>query len=92
MSCRIADLRCKEVINICDGRRIGYVCDVEVDVECGKVVAVIVPGPLRFFFFGRGEDYIIPWSAIKRIGEDLILVEYESGPPARRQHDRRGWL
>ncbi len=92
MSCRIADLRCKEVINICDGCRIGFVCDVEIDVACGKVLAIVVPGPCRFFFFGREEDYVIPWDAIRRIGEDLILVDYEVRHPQRRPRERRGWF
>ena len=33
MQCRMVELRCKEVINICDGCRIGYVGDVEVLLE-----------------------------------------------------------
>ena len=32
MQCRIRDLRCKEVINICDGCRLGFVGDVDVKV------------------------------------------------------------
>lgn len=75
--CRIVDLKCKEVINICDGSRLGFVCDCEIDICCGRIVSIIVPGPCWFFgLFGRGEDYIIPWDDIKRIGDDIILVEY----------------
>ena len=49
MQSRIRDLKCKEVINICDGCRLGYVDDVEVRVPEGQIVAVIVYGPCRFF-------------------------------------------
>ncbi|MCR4772289.1 MAG: YlmC/YmxH family sporulation protein [Oscillospiraceae bacterium] len=76
MQCRIEDLRRREVINICDGMRMGYVDDVLIDISCGRVAAVVVPGPCRFFgLFGRGDDFIIPWESIVRIGSDLILVE-----------------
>ena len=73
---RFTLLRRKEVINICDGCRLGYVDDVEVRVPEGQIVAVIVYGPCRFFgLFGRGDEYYIPWECIQRIGDDIILVD-----------------
>ena len=60
--CRITDLRCKEVINLYDGCRMGYVGDVEVDTLCGRVVSIVVPGRCHFFgLLGRDEDYVIAW-------------------------------
>ena len=86
---RIADLRCKEVINLCDGCRMGYVGDVEIDVVCGRVVALVVPGRCRFFgLFGREEDYIIPREEIDKLGEDIILVRYDRPIPRR---ERKKW-
>lgn len=77
MCCRIAELRCKEVISICDGNRIGYVSDVQIDTCTGRLFALVVPGRARFFgLFGR-TDYFIPWESIRRIGEDLILTTFE---------------
>ena len=76
METRIAELRYKEVISVEDGARYGYVGDMEVDLETGRVQALVVPGRRRFFgLFGREEDKVIPWSAVKRFGEDIILVE-----------------
>lgn len=64
MLCKFSLLRRKEVINLCDGCRLGCVGDVEVTVPEGSVKALIVFGPCRFFgLFGRGEDYYIPGSA-----------------------------
>ncbi len=78
MGMRIVDLRCKEVVNVCDGQRLGFVSDVEVRVPDGQVCALIVPGPCRFFgLLGRKDDFVIPWSCIRRMGEDIILVEIE---------------
>ena len=93
MLCRMSDLRCKEVINISDGCRLGFVCDAEIDLSNGRVCAIIVPGPCRFFgFFGRGEEFIIPWDNIRRFGDDIILVEinFERQRPPRPPKDRRG--
>lgn len=76
METRIAQLRYKEVISVEDGTRYGYVGDMEVDLESGHVLALVIPGRRRFFgLFGREEDKIIPWSAVRRFGEDIILVE-----------------
>ena len=50
--------------------------DLCIDTDTGRVTALMVPGPCRFLgLFGRDSDYIIPWCCIRRIGEDIILVE-----------------
>ncbi|MHC1694745.1 MAG: YlmC/YmxH family sporulation protein [Eubacteriales bacterium] len=76
--CSITDLRCKEVINICNGCRLGFLSNVFIDTECGKIVSLIVPGPCKWFFFGRAKDIIIPWECIVRFGDDIILVNIEN--------------
>ncbi len=76
MVLRAADLRYKEVISTADGTRFGYVGDLELDGESGQVRALIIPGRRRLFgLLGREEDKRIPWEAVKRFGEDIILVE-----------------
>lgn len=72
----IGDLRCKEVINVCDGSRLGFVNDVKINLCNGKVVAIVVPGKGKWFgLIGKGEDCVIPWECIRNIGDDIILVE-----------------
>ena len=74
---RVCDLQKKEVINITDGKRLGFVYDVEIDLETGRIGSIIIPGGFRFFgLFGRGEEYIVTFEQIKKIGDDIILVEY----------------
>lgn len=76
MSCRFTELRCKEVVCLADGMRLGFVSDVVVEVPEGCVAAIVVPGPCRFWgLFGRQDDYVIPWSCIRRVGPDIILVD-----------------
>ena len=78
MESRLSDLRDRELIDIAEGSRFGCVEDVEVDWEQGKVLSLVVPGRLRFFgLLGREEDIIVPVEAVKRFGEDLILVDGE---------------
>ena len=67
----------KEVINIRDGRRMGFVQDVEADFDNGAITAIIVQGTGKFFNMGNKNDVVIPWDCIKRIGEDTILVDTE---------------
>ena len=76
MECRVSELRYKEIINVSDGSRYGWVGDVEVDLESGQVRALVVPGRLRLFgLLGREEDRYIPWDRVRRFGADTILVE-----------------
>ncbi|HZK02608.1 MAG TPA: YlmC/YmxH family sporulation protein [Anaerovoracaceae bacterium] len=70
------DIRDKEVINIYDGKSMGFVDDMEIDLQKGTIEGIVVPSTRRMFsFFGRDEDTVIRWRDVKRIGEDVILVE-----------------
>ena len=74
-NCCVTDLRNKEVINKSNGCRLGFVNDIEVDVTCGRVTALIVFGRPRIWgIFGRCEDIRICWEDIEVIGDDTVLV------------------
>ena len=92
METRIAQLRLKEIISISDGSRFGYVGDMELDLDSGRVTALIVPGRLRLFgLLGREEDLVIPWEAVRRFGEDTILVDGRgTGTSRRSRHAAHG--
>ncbi len=69
-------MREKEVINICDGERLGYVEDLIFDLYKGCITHIVVPGPCRFFgVFGREHEFIIELCCIRQVGADVILVE-----------------
>ena len=90
MLVRFSELRCKEVINLCDGARLGFVSDLELDEENGRIVCLIVPCPGRFFgLFGNGANYVIPWAHIRRIGGDLILVDADLSACRRAKEKRQ---
>lgn len=89
---KMSELRCKEVICLSDGRRLGFICDLELEVPEGCVKSIIVPGPCRFLgLFGRKDDFVIPWCAIKRIGPDIVLVDVKPEECCRPRF-RAGWL
>lgn len=75
---RIYDMKQKEVINGPDGIRLGFISDIEVDMKEGKIIKVFVPGPTKILgMFGSQKEYSIPWNAITKIGEDIILVDID---------------
>lgn len=76
MKCSVNDLRAKEVINVTDGARLGYVSDVEIELDTGRITALIVPGTYKFMgFLGREDDIVISWEKIKKIGDDVIIID-----------------
>lgn len=72
----VSELREKEVINVRDGTKLGFIDDIDVDLEAGEVKGVIISGTNRIFrLFGKNDDIIIKWKDIIRIGIDTILVD-----------------
>ena len=73
---RLCELKQKEIINTCTCKSLGCPVDLEFDEKSGKITALIVPGPGKFCcLWGRDSEYIIPWTSVCQIGEDIILVE-----------------
>ena len=76
MSTKFTDLHCKEVICISDGRRLGLIQDVLIQLPNGEVSAIVIPGKCTLGGLGPPkDDYIIPWRSICRIGPDIVLVD-----------------
>ncbi len=73
------DLRDKEVINLCDGSKMGCPTDFEFDPCDGKITALIISGQGGFLGFGNSCDIVSPWCKIECIGEDAILVKLQAG-------------
>ena len=73
--CSTADLRRLEIVNLCDGARLGYASDFEFDCEDARILSLIIGGNCGLFGFGKEDDLVIPWSMIECIGEDTILVK-----------------
>jgi|Deesub1362A_J573_1020465.scaffolds.fasta_scaffold00069_29 YlmC/YmxH family sporulation protein len=73
---KATDLASRDVINVVDGRRLGPLKDLEIDYETGMVQALVLQSRERYLkMFRRGRDVVVPWTHIKKIGVDAILVE-----------------
>jgi YlmC/YmxH family sporulation protein len=73
---KISDLRTRDVINVVDGKKLGSIIDIDLDLENGRVLGLVMPGHSRgFHIFSRREEVTVPWHKIVRIGRDVILVE-----------------
>lgn len=89
MHCCVTDLRCKDVICRADGKRIGNICDVDVDTCTGQVTAIVIYGRNRLFgLLGHEEDVRIRWEDIEVIGDDTVIVSRR--PSCREARSRRG--
>lgn len=76
---RIYDMKQKEVVNLSDGSRFGFISDIDIDPKTGKVKKIIVPGPGKVLgMFGREQEYQISWEEIRKIGDDIILIEVDT--------------
>ena len=76
---KFSELCKKEVVNTCDGCKLGYVSDLEIDAVCGRVNALLVPKAHKLF--AKCDYYVIKWEQVERIGADMILVRLPRPQP-----------
>lgn len=73
---KISDLRMREVVNVMNGKKLGLIKDIEIDLDAGRIKSVVLPGNGKVLgFLGRQDDVVVPWHKIKKLGLDVILVE-----------------
>ncbi len=70
---RLSDLQSKNIVNMIDGRNVGNIIDVNID-NLGNIESLIIEAGRKFLSFNKDEDTIVYWKDIKKIGEDVILV------------------
>ncbi|MBI0578412.1 MULTISPECIES: YlmC/YmxH family sporulation protein [Bacillaceae] len=75
---KISDFQIKDVVNVSDGKRLGNIGDIEINLSTGRIEAVVISGSGRVLgLFGKDQDIVIPWKNIIKIGQDVILVRYK---------------
>ncbi len=73
---RFCEFQEREVINICDCKKLGFVADLVIDECNGCIEAIVVPKAGKLCsLFSDGSEYVIPFKCIRKIGPDIILVE-----------------
>ncbi len=76
----LSELGGKEIVNLNNGERLGIIADTDivVDKKTGKIISLLIPdGKLQFKLFGNSREMEIPWQAIRKIGQDMIIIELE---------------
>ncbi|OGX60770.1 MAG: YlmC/YmxH family sporulation protein [Paenibacillus sp. RIFOXYA1_FULL_44_5] len=85
---KISDFQSKDVVNIVDGKKLGQISDLELDLRQGRIESIVVPNSTKFFgFFGGGTDVVIPWRNIVKIGLDVVLVKLDDARMYRTQEE-----
>lgn len=76
----------KDVVNISDGRKLGNISDIEIDLDTGRIESIIITNAGKLLgFFGKEDEVVIPWKQIVKIGEDVILVRYSGSQYTQQQ-------
>lgn len=75
---KATQLETKDIVNLTDGAKLGPVKDLHIDLETGKVVALVLQAPRKYLGLMRsGRDMVIPWDLVKKFGLDTVLVELQ---------------
>ncbi|CEH35485.1 YlmC/YmxH family sporulation protein [Romboutsia lituseburensis] len=76
---RVSDIMEKEIINVKNGKRMGFITDIDMDTNEGKIMSFTITGDLgRGIFSRNGEGQVIFWNDIIKIGCDTIIVNIGS--------------
>ncbi|MBM7715590.1 YlmC/YmxH family sporulation protein [Siminovitchia sp. FSL H7-0308] len=76
---RISEFQLKDVVNVTDGRKLGNIGDIDINLDTGKIESIIISQTGKLLgFFGKEDEIIIPWNQIIKIGTDVILVRHSS--------------
>ena len=77
---RFSSIGGKEIVNLSDGSRLGVVAesDLIVDEKTGKILSLLIPSQKGIFSMFSKESLLeIPWECVKKVGNDMIIIELE---------------
>lgn len=72
----LSQLRQMEVIDISEGRRLGFIGDIVFNEDFTKIETLVIPSQNGLLSIFKKKDEIhIKWNQIKTVGIDIILVD-----------------
>ncbi|WP_099158147.1 YlmC/YmxH family sporulation protein [Virgibacillus ndiopensis] len=76
---RYKDISGKEIVDVSQGARLGVLgqTDLEINEKTGQIESFIIPNYKWFGLKKEGDETKIRWNAIKKIGEDMIMIEID---------------
>ena len=86
---RLSQIGGKEIVNLNTGERLGMVAeaDLVIDKATGNIIRLLIPEErLGFSLFGERNFIEVPWENVKKIGNDLIIIEQDE------RKKRKGFL
>lgn len=78
---RLSEIGGKEIVNLCDGSRLGIIAesDLLINEKTGKIESLLIPKSKNLFNLFSNEYLTqIPWTDIKKIGSDMIIIELDA--------------
>lgn len=72
------DLRQKRVIDVETAEVIGFIRDMDIDFDSGKIRSVTIPGRGVFGTFLKEKNVIVPWESVIAIGSEFVIVKQEA--------------
>ncbi|RSK26951.1 YlmC/YmxH family sporulation protein [Bacillus sp. HMF5848] len=74
---KISDFQVKDVVNVSDGKKLGNITDIDINLTTGRIESIIISGVGKVFgLFGKDDEVVVPWRNIVKIGADVILVRF----------------
>ena len=94
MSAKISDLQERQIVNIADGKCLGNIKDIELNVLDGTIQALVLPNTEGFWSMLQNQgELLIPWQKVIRLGVDVVLIDMpelvDSAGGGKRQKRRK---
>ncbi len=86
---RMCELVGKEIVNICNGSRLGVVgdSDMAINIDSGEIQSIILPRKSNFInLWVDRQHLVIPWEAVRKVGAEVIIVELDQSSPLYRRY------
>lgn len=76
---RLSELSGKEIVDAKKAERLGVLgqTDLEINDKTGQIQALLIPSLKWFGLRKQGGEIRVPWKHIKKIGNDMIIIDIE---------------
>jgi YlmC/YmxH family sporulation protein len=75
----LSELQAKEIVMMHNGKRLGHIVDLEIDVDSGFITGIIILDKQeKGSFFQKPVEKRIAWEQIMTIGADIILIQEDA--------------
>lgn len=69
------DLRQKRVIDMDTAEALGFIRDMDIDFETGRIRSVTIPQKGIFGILSGSKNVTVPWDRVVAIGSEFVIVK-----------------